>query len=570
MPSIQATAFFRKTPEACAKNDIVFIGPKASTMRAVGSKQSAKVALAGTKVPLIPGFNPPNPSDQALTEAAEELGFPLVIKASHGGGGKGLKIVHKAQDFKLALAAARREAKAYFNHDELLLEKLIVAPRHLEVQILGDHHGNLLHLFERDCSVQRRQQKIIEEAPAIHLSPQLRTQLYAHALAVGHQFAYTNAGTVEFLLTQDEKLYFMEVNARLQVEHPITELITGIDLVEWQIRIAHGEMLHLAQPEHPHGHAIECRICAEIPEQDFRPSQGQISAIHWPSCISDTRIDTGIEPLQIIGAHYDSLLAKAMVWAPTREQAIPVIQDLMRNSEIFGLETNLGYLSSILQHSEWIQGGVAIDFLSKTAFDAKTIPILAILACLDSIQYWQQNSPLPQSLVDFSLLGPRYNLRDLGEHRLWIHYCQPGEVAYRLEPETPAVIIHYQSIDNHLYFDDGDCHHHYRVEELPGGFRVHHAQQVFHLQLKSSAITTTNQAKSKSNISSPMPATIVAILKNKGDTIQEGEPLVVLEAMKMEHTIYAPYNGILKEFYYQLGQQVQEGQELLLLDATNG
>jgi len=333
--------------EACEKSNVVFIGPNSQAMRAVGSKQMAKALLTCAKhVRLIPGFHPKNPDNDSLEKAAHEIGFPVVIKATHGGGGKGLKIIHDPKDFKLGLESARREAKSYFNNDELMLEKLIQHPRHLEVQIIADQHGHAIHLFERDCSVQRRQQKIIEEAPAIKLSDNIRKELYSAAIEVAKTFDYTNAGTVEFLLEDNQNLYFMEMNARLQVEHPITEMITGLDLVEWQIKIAEGKHLSIQQPEKPHGHAIECRICAEIPELDFKPSQGTITDLQWPT---ETRVDTGIQRGQTIESHYDSLMAKSIVWADTRDDAIHLMQQSLKNTVLLGLQTNLPYLQQLLQ-----------------------------------------------------------------------------------------------------------------------------------------------------------------------------------------------------------------------------
>jgi 3-methylcrotonyl-CoA carboxylase alpha subunit len=558
--------------EQVAKHNMVFIGPNPQAMRDVGSKQRAKEMLSVTNVPLIPGFNPANPSDEALFEAAEKMGWPVVLKAAHGGGGKGLKIVKQTSEFDHAIQSARREALSYFNNDELLLEKLIENPRHLEVQVIADHHGNVLHLFERDCSVQRRQQKIIEEAPAIGLSASLRKKLYAYAIEVVKTFNYTNAGTVEFLLAPQETLYFMEMNARLQVEHPITEMITGLDLVEWQIRIASGEPLTIPQPQTPNGHAIECRICAEIPEKDFKPSQGQITDLKWPDSSSHTRVDAGIENLQIISSHYDSLLAKTIAWQPSREKAVVLAQQMLNDTTILGVETNIEYLYQIMEHPVWQQGAVPIDFLSR--HDPKPNPLpknlqQAMLAVADSIHFWQ-NTTLPKSFSSFAISGPRFSHK-IFEHQdkscvLAINYQKPGQVQWQ---QDGLETIDYQYQAPLVFFNYKNKAYRYKLEFKKDLWLIHNAEQVLSFKPVLAESMRHKKQQGCGGVTSPMPATIVAIFKNNGDDIHQGEPLLVLEAMKMEHTIYAPFNGVVKQLFYQLGQQVQEGQQLLELAQTS-
>lgn len=558
--------------EKVAANNMVFIGPNTKAMRDVGSKQRAKEMLAHTKVPLIPGFNPANPSDDALLNAAETIGWPVVLKAAHGGGGKGLKIVRQASEFQHAIQSARREAKSYFNNDELLLEKLIENPRHLEVQVLADHHGQVLHLFERDCSVQRRQQKIIEEAPAIGLSDALRKKLYANAIEVVKTFNYTNAGTVEFLLADNETLYFMEMNARLQVEHPITEMITGLDLVEWQIRIASNEPLNIAQPKTPNGHAIECRICAEIPDKDFKPSQGKITDLQWPQTSEHTRIDAGIENHQIISSHYDSLLAKTIAWQPNREKAITSAQKMLNDTTILGVETNIEYLLQIMENPLWQQGSVPIDFLARNQLTPPPLPanlLMAMLAVTDSIYFWKNNK-LPSNLSSFTISGPCFSPKTF-EHQnqaisFYIDYQKPGQLQLKTVNQE---IIDYHYEKPFVFMNYQNQSYRFKVEFKPDIWLIHTHSEV--LKFKPGLFESIGQKKHHSfgGITSPMPATIVAIFKNNGDNIHQGEPLLVLEAMKMEHTIYAPFNGIVKQLFYKLGQQVQEGQQLLELAQTS-
>lgn len=554
--------------EACEKNHITFIGPNSNAMRAVGSKQMAKALLMNAKhVRLIPGFHPKNPDNETLEQAAHALGFPVVIKATHGGGGKGLKIIHEAKDFKLGLESARREAKSYFNNDELMLEKLIEHPRHLEVQIIADHHGQTLHLFERDCSVQRRQQKIIEEAPAIHLSDELRQELYRAAIEVAETFNYTNAGTVEFLLENNQNLYFMEMNARLQVEHPITEMITDLDLVEWQVRIAQGQALSFAQPKQPKGHAIECRICAEIPEQDFKPSQGTISDVSWPATL---RIDTGIEQNQAITAHYDSLLAKSISWASTRQDAIVHMQQGLQQTTLLGLPTNIEYLQQLLNHPKWQEGAVAIDFLQSIELPTSdwtlSHQILAAVA-MHGIEFWQKN-PLPIDWVGFQIhhqpFFPRTILIKGIPHEVWIHHIEYGISECRLENIETPIRIYYQ-YHHPLLVLDMQNQHLTATLEWTQPWRIHTAKDYIHVEVRQYQPQHHTLETQEHCIRAPMPATIVAILKNIGDSIHQGEPLLVLEAMKMEHTLYAPHDGIIKHLFYQIGQQVQEGQQLIEL-----
>lgn len=561
--------FLSENPEfarACEKAKIVFIGPSSTAMENVGSKQKAKFLLQNTQVPLVPGFNPSNPSDEELFNAAKQMGFPLVIKAAHGGGGKGLKIVHDMKEWKNALQSARREARAYFNNDELLLEKFIENPRHLEVQIFGDHSGQIIHLFERDCSVQRRQQKIVEEAPAIHLSHELRQQLYQHAIEVGKTFKYTNAGTVEFLLTPDQKLYFMEMNARLQVEHPITEAITGLDLVELQIHIAQRLEIPFPQPQKPIGHAIECRICAEQPQHDFKPSQGQINRLIWPKF---GRVDTGIECHQIIQAHYDSLLAKEIAWGETREKAIIEMQNMLQETDIFGIESNLDYLKVILDDKTWQKGAVPIHFLLNHRFQNPSTPIsiLIIVGCALELSYLYEKNELPDSWMHFSNGSLRFWPIEfkLHDELYFAKIYHPRENHMMVEFENNHFEVFFQFQAHRLSVEVLQQTFTFQVDKKINYFTIHDSFNSYELHQVIRSSARLDGPEQETKIRSPMPATIVALYKKTGDSIIEGEPLLVLEAMKMEHTIYAPKNALIKEIYYQQGQQVQDGSELVEL-----
>jgi 3-methylcrotonyl-CoA carboxylase alpha subunit len=552
--------------KACENAGIVFIGPTSEAMEKVGSKQKAKALLKNTSVPLIPGFNPENPSDEQLYQAAQEIGFPLVIKAAHGGGGKGLKIVKQLSEWSHALHSARREAKAYFNNDELLLEKFIEKPRHLEVQVFGDHFGKVIHLFERDCSVQRRQQKIVEEAPAVDLSPSIRQQLYQYAIEVAHTFHYTNAGTVEFLLTEDKKLYFMEMNARLQVEHPITEAITGLDLVELQIRIAAQQSIEFAQPQTPKGHAIECRICAEQPEHDFKPSQGKINRLIWPQI---GRVDTGIECHQSIQSHYDSLLAKEIAWGENREQAIIQMKAMLEQTDIFGIETNLNYLETIVHDETWQKGAVPIHFLNQHSFHTpeQTEEILLLAATSVEIAYLYQQSSIPNDLLHFSLIQSRFwPLEFIYQHQFHrIKIFQQSTERFICQINQSIFEVHFQYQAHHLLLEVGAKCYHFRVDKKSSLIILHDSLRAYELHQAFHSNPSLENEAYDTSIKAPMPATIVALYKKSEDMIKKGEPLLVLEAMKMEHTIYAPKNAKIKEIFYQVGQQVQDGSELIEL-----
>ena len=565
--------FLSENPDfakACAQANIVFIGPNIEAMENVGSKQRAKEMLKNTDVPLVPGFNPPNPSDEDLYKATEKIGFPLVIKAAHGGGGKGLKRVNNLDEFKPMLAAARREAKNYFGNDEVILEKFISTPRHLEVQIIGDNFGQVIHLFERDCSVQRRQQKIIEEAPASFLSESMKKKLYSAALTVAKTFNYTNVGTVEFLLEKDGTLYFMEMNARLQVEHPITEMITGLDLVEWQIKIATGEHLSIEQPQTPKGYAIECRICAEDPRADFRPSQGDIKTLIWPTLNDALRVDSGIEVHQKITGHYDSLLAKTISFGKTRHEAIINMQALLKHTLLQGIRVNIDYLQAILADDYWQNHPVTIDFLDSFKEDPEPIDIhfYVIAAQIIRNHYLQQDSQLDSSLADFTIGPIRFSPStwQIFKETLTVLCHQKSNNVCLIEIDRLQYEVFYRLQGHQLFIEIEDKNHCFSFKQSEHHFELKCGLQTCIIYLVSSTALMHHHENLTPAITSPMPANVVALYKKVGDSIEKGDALLVVEAMKMEHTIYAPGKGVITQIHYQAGQQVQEGKEILVIE----
>lgn len=560
---------------ACDKAGIVFIGPSVEAMEAMASKQLAKQLLEKTKVPLTPGYHGSNQADEHLLEQAKHIGFPVLIKAANGGGGKGMRSVLKASEFQAALAGARRESMASFADDTMIIEKLVISPRHVELQIMADNHGNVVHLFERDCSIQRRHQKIIEEAPAPNLSSKLRKKLAEAACEVARSIQYKGAGTVEFLVDHQEHFYFMEMNTRLQVEHPVTEMITGLDLVAWQIKIAAGEPLPLKQDEiRAQGHAIECRIYAEDPYNDFIPSIGQISFIKEPSA-NGIRIDTGIALSSKITMYYDPMIAKLIAWGSNREEALQRLVQALSHYHISGVKTNIPFLKAICQHEKFSNAELSTDFLNQETILLKNMdPHTALLLAI-SFDYLQMVDAIKDPLLKDSF---SWQLNGLN-HWVW-RYRQDGHlIETKVSPINPS--------EFHVLIEEKDTK--IKVTRLTDAFcietngqqfkalAIQHDQSItlytdqgqmtlerFNWNMLDSAATTH-----KGQLTAPMPSTIVAILKNIGETVKAGERLVILEAMKMEHTIHAPADGILLDIFYSVGSQVNEGAELLSLSEEN-
>lgn len=556
--------------EACEKAGIVFIGPSITAMKAMASKQLAKQLLEKTSVPLTPGYHGSDQSDATLLAQAQKIGFPVLLKAASGGGGKGMRAVNDKNDFQTELNGARRESMASFNDDTLIIEKLVQKPRHIEVQIMADNHGNIVHLFERDCSLQRRHQKIIEEAPAPDLDESVRKQLTKAACEVARSIDYRGAGTVEFLVSKDKNIYFMEMNTRLQVEHPVTEMITGFDLVAWQIKIAANEPLPCNQKEiTKQGHAIECRIYAEDPDQNFMPSVGLLHFIKPPHG-TGIRLDTGVTIGSEISMYYDPMIAKLIAWGETREEALHRLHKALSSYAIGGVKTNIPFLRAIIQTPHFQQAQITTDFLSQESI---TIPAvdnknsLLLAAAFDYLNTVEKtNDPLWQQAFAWQ--------PHLTQCWIWHYQIQTEIYSVEIKPINPQQLIigclgiqttflvsrHHEQ----LIIDDGHEKKEAILEDHLGKIVCYFPEGVVTIA------RYTFDAKEQSSdlnheLTAPMPATIVAILKNKGDTVKQGERLIVLEAMKMEHTIHAPKDGILSEIYYAVGAQVPEGVELVSL-----
>lgn len=554
--------------QACAKAGIVFIGPSVAAMQAMASKQLAKQMLEKTTVPLTPGYHGSDQTDARLLQEAKKIGFPVLLKAAAGGGGKGMRAVHDECDFTQALAGARREAKASFADDTMLIEKLISNPRHVEMQIMADNHGNIVHLFERDCSIQRRHQKIIEEAPAPDLSNTMRKGLASAAIAVAAAIEYRGAGTVEFLVN-DDQYYFMEMNTRLQVEHPVTEMITGLDLVEWQLRIAANEPLPSAQNEiKAHGHAIECRIYAEDPRNGFMPSTGQLHFLKEPQG-EGLRIDSGVACGSTISMHYDPMIAKLIAWGCDRRQALQRLQRALKQYHLGGVKTNIAFLQAIIGHAAFGQGKIGTDFLNRESVELPApdpSSALQMAACMDYLAIIPpENNSLRADTFAWQMhLKTQWRSRYLfqGEtHDVIVHPISHDQLI--LELAGKKTYLQVKLIDDKLSIDDGKHRQQVYVENLATQLIFYTETGPIHVERFDWQCVAGDSANTQAQLTAPMPATVVAILKNKGDKIKAGERLVVLEAMKMEHTIHAPNDGLLVDIFYEIGAQVLEGAQLV-------
>lgn len=558
---------------AAEAHGLVFIGPSVGAMEAMASKQLAKQRLEKTTVPLTPGYHGHDQSNERLLAEAERLGFPVLLKAASGGGGKGMRIVHEASDFDEALAGARREAKASFGDETMLIETFIKEPRHVEIQIMADNHGHIVHLYERDCSIQRRHQKIIEEAPAPDLSPLLRQGLADAAIAVARAIDYRGAGTVEFLVDGDQ-FYFMEMNTRLQVEHPVTEMITGLDLVEWQLRIAANEPLPSTQEQiHAHGHAIECRIYAEDPTHDFLPSIGQLHFLKEPTG-EHLRLDSGVVCGSVISRYYDPMIAKLIAFGSTRNEALQRLQQALMHYHIGGIKTNIPFLKAVLLHPCFINAAISTHFLTEHTLDIPTPNKRLSLFMAASVDYLNAYHANPDP-VYIDTFGWQMHLNtywsrqySIDDEVFTLDIAPIGPHALTLNFNEDRLTLQVTFTEGRLCMEDGHQRHQAWVEQSPEGFTFYGDATPITVK-KVTGEHLPQQAPLNNQLTAPMPATVVAILKQKGDKIKMGERLIVLEAMKMEHTIHAPHDGLLLDIFCDIGSQVNEGTELIAMDIVD-
>ena len=575
--------------EACAACGVVFVGPPASAIRAMGSKSVAKAIMLAAGVPVVPGYHGTEQSMSILGHAADEVGYPVLIKAVAGGGGRGMRIVQSSADLAEAVVAARRESQSAFGADAVLLEKYLSRPRHVEVQVFADGHGNVIHLFERDCSVQRRHQKIIEEAPAPGVDKKLRARLGGAAVDAARAIDYRGAGTVEFLLAEDESFYFMEMNTRLQVEHPVTEMIVGLDLVEWQLRVAAGERLPLEQTEiSANGHAFEARVYAEDPSREFLPTAGVLRHLRFPAEGAHVRVDTGVRQGDAVGIHYDPLIAKLVVWDGTRDAALSRLRTALAEVQVVGLASNVALLGAVASHPAFASGDVDTGFIERHRNDlfpekGSVPPRFLALACLDVLlrRDGEAGAAAQQSLDPYSPWHSTsgWRLNDDNVHTL----------AFRDGDRRSEVVVHYRRgglilqlpNDSERLTVSGEFAANGDLVANLGGIRmkatvVRHGNEMtimlagasHRLAFEDPAAREDVQDLKVGLLTAPMPAKVVAVAVRAGDVVTRGATLLVLEAMKMEHVITAPADGIVAAVHYEVGEQVAEGAELVTFEIS--
>jgi 3-methylcrotonyl-CoA carboxylase alpha subunit len=572
--------------ERCAAAGLIFIGPSVAAMRAMSSKASAKQIMQRCGVPLLPGYHGEDQGAARLKSEAERIGYPVLIKATAGGGGKGMRVVERAAEFEERLASCQREAAASFNDARVLLEKYLLKPRHIEVQIFGDNHGQVLHLFERDCSAQRRHQKVLEEAPAPHLGEQQRERMTQAACDAARAVGYSGAGTVEFLLEPAGGFYFMEMNTRIQVEHPVTEMITGIDLVEWQLRVAAGEALPRRQSEIAlSGHAIEVRIYAEIPEAGFLPSSGVLRRFELPPASGALRLETGIEAGDRVGIDYDPMLAKLIVHADTRAQAVAALQAALAQVRIAGVGNNVMFLRRLAGSKTFDSGLLDIGFIEREheLVSGNLAPANAQVLAAAALWIVAQERPALASVWNS---GDGWRLNAQLRRTLEFEPAAPGGVA-AATADAQSVVVEYRpeglrlgvgehSVSASLVAQGGDLFHlrygaegvRVQIEEDAGQLRILVGSDEFRLRRRDPLRSATDAYVAEASLTAPMPGRVIAQLVAAGATVVKGAPLLILEAMKMEHTIRAPANGTVRGFRAAVGEQVREGVELIDFEVT--
>jgi 3-methylcrotonyl-CoA carboxylase alpha subunit len=578
--------------KACADAGLVFIGPPAVAIAAMGSKAAAKALMERAGVPLVPGYHGRDNDPALLQREAERIGFPVLIKASAGGGGKGMRRVDRAEDFAAALASCQREAKASFGDDHVLVERYVTRPRHIEIQVFADAHGHCVYLFERDCSVQRRHQKVLEEAPAPGLSEARRAEMGAAAVAAARAVGYVGAGTVEFIAEPtgargegaagDLRFYFMEMNTRLQVEHPVTEAITGLDLVEWQLRVAAGEPLPLTQAQLTRrGHAIEARICAENPDADFLPATGTLAVARWPEHVAFTRsdalarVDSGVREGDVITPHYDSMIAKLIVWGEDREQALARLDAALRDTHIIGPHTNVAFLRRVVTSHAFAAADLDTALIERERAALFEAPPLAlhvaaagVVAHLLAAERASEDAD-PWSRRDgWRLHGGarrRFDIEAQGQAQsVLLERLHDGATVMELGGQRWPFAA--RALGGAAHDVQVGAERHtlavYAVGERFGIFALQGSALVTEID----PVVHAGEHAASGSLTAPMPGKVIAFLAKPGDAVSRGQPLAVMEAMKMEHTISAPRDGVVGELLYAPGDQVSEGSELLRMD----
>ncbi|HEU0083349.1 MAG TPA: biotin carboxylase N-terminal domain-containing protein, partial [Bradyrhizobium sp.] len=566
--------------QACADAGLVFVGPTAAMMTAMGSKSGAKALMEKAGVPLVPGYHGEAQDEATLAKAADKIGFPVLVKASAGGGGRGMRVVGSAGELAAAIVSAKREAKAAFGDDRMLIEKYVQNPRHIEVQVIGDSHGNLLSLFERECTLQRRHQKVIEEAPSPTLDAAQRDAVCAAARKAAAAVDYVGAGTIEFV-SDGKDVFFIEMNTRLQVEHPVTELITGIDLVEWQLRVAFGEKLPLRQDEiRLNGHAIEARVYAENPHRNFMPSVGRIRTWRTPAETNGLRIDAGYRKGDVVSPHYDAMLAKVIAWAPTREAAIDRLHRGLDETDVRGVVTNIPFLAALVTHPKVRANAIDTGFIERelknltpdTAAPADLELCAAVAAILQQEhEAAQLEAHSPWRTSGWMPVGRRQRIFSFrhgqgAEHKVALTYGNgpatlstgSHQYAFASSPADGGFDLTLEGAKS-------------RVAAVVEGHEVYLRTRNgrFDLHWVDPFGGDDEEQVGEDRIVAPLPGTVVALLAEEGATLQKGAAILTLEVMKMEQTLRAPFAGVLKAIKCKVGDIVQEGVELAEIEPAN-
>ncbi|HEX3881679.1 MAG TPA: acetyl-CoA carboxylase biotin carboxylase subunit [Stellaceae bacterium] len=558
--------------EACAVAGLVFIGPPASAIRAMGSKSAAKAMMAAAGVPVVPGYHGDDQSPDRLLAEAGRIGFPVMIKASAGGGGRGMREVASAAEFPRALEAAKREAAGAFGDDRVLVERLLTAPRHIEVQVFADTHGNTVHLFERDCSIQRRHQKVVEEAPAPGLSPAQRAAMGEAAVAAAAAVGYVGAGTVEFI-AEGGDFYFMEMNTRLQVEHPVTEAVTGLDLVEWQLRVAAGETLPRRQNQIAlDGHAIEVRLYAENPARGFLPATGTLHGLRLP-VPEAARVDTGVREGDAVTPFYDAMIAKIVAWGPDREAARRRLARALGDSAVYGPATNLAFLARIAGDAEFAAAKVDTGFIERRR-DTLIPPPAPVPPVVLAAAVWHRFAGAPRS-------GDPWSRRDG-----WRLNTPPAPIDFRFRCGDEMLDASVTANGDGWLLSHGDMSVSFGVEVREAArmsvtlgdaravvtvfangdeIAVGSGGELWRLVTVDPLAPPEDAQLAAGRLSAPMPGRVIQLFVATGDAVRRGQPLLVIEAMKMEHTIAAPHDGTVASVPYAVGDLVEEGAELIQL-----
>jgi 3-methylcrotonyl-CoA carboxylase alpha subunit len=568
--------------QACFEAGLVFVGPTADMIKAMGSKSGSKMLMEQAGVPLVPGYHGEAQDDATLANAADQIGFPVLVKASAGGGGRGMRIVRSASELAAAVVSAKREAKAAFGDDRMLIERFVENPRHIEVQVIGDSHGNLLSLFERECTLQRRHQKVIEEAPSPTLDSAQREAVCAAARKAAAAVNYVGAGTVEFV-SNGKDVFFIEMNTRLQVEHPVTELITGVDLVEWQLRVAFGEKLPLTQDQITlNGHAIEARVYAENPHKNFMPSVGRIRTWHIPEQSNGLRIDAGYREGDAVSPHYDAMLAKVIAWAPTRDAAIERLNRGLEDTDVRGVVTNIPFLSALVTHPDVRANAIDTGFIER---ELKTLTppsaasgdlelcaaVAAIL--LEEAKVTTTEAPSPWRTAGWMPVGRRqrrfvFRHGPRSEQEISLQYG--GGPAKLSIGEREFAFTSSSTSDGgfDLTLDGMKSHIVAVIEGHELYLRTRNGR--FDLHWVDPFGGDDEEQVGEDKIVAPLPGTVVALLAEIGAKLEKGAPILTLEVMKMEQTLRAPFAGVLKVIKCKVGDIVQEGVELAEIEPAAG